>query len=202
MTDEMRWLDQLAFTTTRVVDMLEGAFWFGGDECMKRIKGYYEVTVPIDNDTLRVHIKKLSPVQLAEFENHMEAFGFGFDSRRRRAIAEIDKVDLMKWVVQVFADYISVPAGQLEVEQEDGSVLEITTGAQLLAEYGGRPDIFPILIAYVFGEQSLNETKKEIYRAKVREFIDAMTRKVALAPLAEAVEPAVAVDAAIESQAV
>jgi hypothetical protein len=188
MTDEMRWLDQLAFTTTRVVDMLEGALWFGGDECMKRIKGFYEVTVPIDGDTLCVHIKKMSPLQVAEFENNMTQFGFAFDGLPSKRHHDLDKTALMQWIVTVFNDYISVPPGQLEVEKEGGEVVEITTGAQLLGEYGGRADVFPILLAYVYGEQSLSEAKKNIYRERVSDFV-ALMERVGTRVAAQALEP-------------
>jgi hypothetical protein len=167
---ERAWLDSVAFLLQYTVECLEGALWYEKDECMKRIKSYYPVQVPIDGDIITLHIKKMSPDQIAEFEETMDRFGFHLDGRRPEILAA-NRPELMRWVASVFKEYIGVPAGQLEVEDESGEAHALTTGEELLAQYSGRADVFPIILSYVYGEHRVSEELKARYRERVQEFV-------------------------------
>jgi hypothetical protein len=151
---------------------------------MKRIKSYYPATLTLDDEPVVVHIRRMTTLQIEEFEGRMKAFGYGFDGKPAKPVSETDEKELAKWIMSLVTDFVTVPSGQLEVEDESGAVTELRTGADLIAHYGGRVDFIPILIAYVWGENRLAEKQKVLYRKAAQDGIDAMMApKIAPAPV-------------------
>jgi len=138
----------------------------------KRIKSYYPVTTMIDGDSVLLHLRRMSTIQIEAFESQMKMFGYSFDgSKVTPPTEEVDGKVIASWLVDVISQNVTVAPGELILEEEDGTTRELRTGAELIAQYGGRVDFVPTLIAYVWGENRLPEDRKELFRQLAAEAV-------------------------------
>jgi hypothetical protein len=165
-TETTRWMCNLADATAWVAAILKATLLGENEDAMKRIKSYYPVTMSIDDEPVTLHVRRMSTVEMEEFDAKMRGFGYSFDG----TVAEEAKHDatnsrdMAVWLAEVISKNVTLPTAQLCVEDEDGKEVEIRTGAALVAQFGGRVDFIPALIAYIWGENRLPEKRKVLFR--------------------------------------
>lgn len=161
---EAVFLADLADAVRWTVAVMVAGLAVGYEETMRKIKSYYPVTLEIDDESVKLHIRRMSTVEIDDFEASMRGFGYSFDGSKIVPGQARDSKAMAAWLVQVVTANVSVPAGQLSIEDEDGNERELRTGADLIATYGGRVDFVPTLIAFIWGENRLPESRKAKFR--------------------------------------
>lgn len=163
------WLLTIADALVDTVDLLDSALTGARDGTseafMKTIKAYYPVTIEVDGDPIVVHIARMSTVAIDAVERQMRRLGFDIASMAPVAADPSAQDEVAAFLTQVIVDNVSLPAQQIAIEAEDGTVTEVRTGAQLVAQYGGRDDVVPLMLALIWGENRLAEAQKAQYRA-------------------------------------
>ena len=177
MTDPLvAWLYDLHDAVTLTVAMITTAVGSSPEEMLMRTKGFYPVTLRIDDEPVTVHIKCMSSVEIAEFEIQMKAFGYAFDGSSITTVSPVNEKGFAEWLVTIISQCVTVPAGQIIVEHEDGTEREIRTGAELIAQFGGRVDLVPALIGYIWGEQRVPKAQKEQFRRHMTRAVAQVTK--------------------------
>lgn len=200
------WLGQLADAVRWTVDLIGTGLTQNTEAMMKTIKSYYPVTIVIDDDPVKLHIRRMPTIEIEEFETTMRGFGYSFDGRRAIPPPNMNTKELAVWLVKVITENITVPEGQLVLEDPDGTARALTTGSELIATFGGRVDFVPTLIAFIWGENRLPEKNKAVFRETAANAVAAALVQtpaelppveipLLIVPVAEIVEPATSSDA-------
>jgi hypothetical protein len=177
MTDPLTtWLYDLHDAVTLTVALITTAVGGSPEEMMMRTKGFYPVMLRIDDEPVTVHIKCMSSVEIAEFEIKMKEFGYAFDGSKITTVSPINEKAFAEWLVAIIAQCVTVPEHQIIVENEDGTEREIRTGAELIAQFGGRVDLVPALIGYIWGEQRVPKAQKDQFRTQMTKAVERVTR--------------------------
>lgn len=169
--EEYVWWCDLGAAVQRVVDLLEAGLIFEPEVFMKRVLSYYPATIRIDGDLINLRIKRLSPVEVDELEANMQEYGYSTDGKTVGTVSRERRREMAQWLQQTLTDMVSVAPGQLEIEQADGVMTEVTTGAQIVTLYGGRTDVMAELLGIAFGEVKLPAERKEQYRASLASYL-------------------------------
>ena len=154
----------LADATAWVAAILRATLLGENEDAMKRIKSYYPVTMSIDDDPITLHVRRMSTVEMEDFEAKMRGFGYAFDGTVVQPPDPTSSREMAAWLVEVISKNVSLPAGQIAIEDEVGKDVELRTGAELVAQFGGRVDFIPTLVAYIWGENRLPEKRKVLFR--------------------------------------
>lgn len=156
LTDAVRWTASM---------LVSGLAAQNTEAMMKKIKAFYPVTIDIDGDPVTLHIRRMSTVDIQAFEESMREFGYSFDGTKVVPSKPVNGKELAAWLMKTIAENISIPPDQLAIEGPDGADVPMTTGAELIAQFGGRVDFVPTLIAYIWGENRMPEKRKEEFRS-------------------------------------
>jgi len=177
MMDPLRaWLYDLHDAVGHTTTLIATAIGDEPEEMAMRVKGFYQVSMRIDDEPVIVRIKCMTSVEIAEFEVKMKGFGYAFDGTTVQATSPVNETEFAAWLVDVISRYVTVPPGQIVVENEDGTETEIRTGAELIARFGGRVDLVPALIGYIWSEQRVPAAQKDRFRTHMTKSVERVTR--------------------------
>jgi hypothetical protein len=196
----VRWLQDLADAVEWTVSVCEVGLVVTEEKgaLMKKIKSYHPVSMEIDGEPVVIHVKRMSSPEVDEFEAGMQKFGFALDgSTPTLDVRRANGHELATWLVEVVSKYITVPPGQIVVEDDDGQEHELRTGAELIATFGGRVDLIPALFLHIWSENRLPERIKTRFReAALKNIANAMPDFDVVLPMLDAAIVAAPVAAA------
>ena len=133
-----------------------------------RVQLSHKVTIDIDGATIKLLVRRIPMHELSLIEQEMQALGFSLDGQFRAGTAPDDQARAEQWLAKVISENVKLPPGELEVEDDEGGITSVLTGAELLTLFGGRSDILPQLVGIVYGENKIPEAKKQEFRAELQ----------------------------------
>jgi hypothetical protein len=187
--EEYQWWWDLGAAVHRVVDMIEAGLVFEHEVFMKRVRSYYPASLVIDGDPIEVRIKRQMPSETDAMEAKMQEYGFSLDGKQVSPPSGEARKEAVIWLENTIREFVSVAPGQIEVEDDDGSVREVTTGLGLVSLYGGRLDVVAQLLGLVWGENKLPAEQKERYRAGLAEQVAFPSSSAVQTPVSKADKP-------------
>lgn len=171
--DEYTWWCDIAYATARVADLIEASLLFEPEVFMIRARTFHPFTFPIDGQNLTIHIRALPLAEMEELDHEMKQFGFSLDGKRLEIDeSKIDRLKMVEWVYRVVTRNVTVPKGQLEILNEDGTVRDGLTGDDLLLVFGGRADLIPIIVGAIWAENRIPEDKKKLFHDEMQKRMD------------------------------
>lgn len=116
-----------------------------------RLKSYFETTIDIDGEPIRIRIKR---------QNHEEAMAFRerFSVLGTDAGKDIPEADHVAFLVDAFKAYVTVEPEQLYLDDEATS---ITDGEAFARAFGARMDVLVRVLTLVHVENNLSAANKE-----------------------------------------
>lgn len=82
----------------------------------------------------------------------------------REVVAEEERY-LAEFVIDVISRYVAPAPRQFEIEEDDGSITEVVTGAQLVRIFASRPRVLRGLLDTVWYENTLTDALKNVWRS-------------------------------------
>lgn len=148
---------------------------------MLRTTSAYDYTVTIDDQPVRLKLKRLNVPQFERFQAMFQALTQGRgnpaahpasageptpEHERQRLDAEIAYLEAnAAWVLETFGAYVSVVAGDLIHEDEAGQETVVTDGAAFAQIYGAHQALLGEILAQLWLENSLTPAQKKTLRS-------------------------------------
>jgi hypothetical protein len=117
----------------------------------------YDITITIDDEPVRLHIKRLSKTEVIAFRKEVAKYEPRGVAEETDAAREARQEAARLFQEACIRDYIAVESGDVVVDGES-----VVTGAQLVEAFYNRLDVLDALATAVYAENCMGKAQKKI----------------------------------------